>query len=486
MVNSVAPTLPSTAERRATGRAARKEAPRSTLATLTDGARDPLGIIAAQNATRQQDLVPLRIERMAASAFAFYRGTAALMAADLAAGASSGIQVASCGDAHVSNFGFYASPQRTLVFDLNDFDESAWAPWEWDLKRLVTSLVIAGQSAGRDDAVTKDAAEAAVRQYVRSLRESRRLTPLARYYEHFDAEGGLATGSKASRKVLRDAISHAQRRTSERAMRKITTTGDDGRLRFVEEPPTMTHIGADRERALTDALRGYLVSTRPDIRLLLAHYEISDTVRRVVGVGSVGTRCFVSALVDGDGHGLLMQTKEAARSVLIQYGERPQPGELTGIIDADGEGARVVVADRDTANVEETVAAITEPRLSVLRELPATVVLPVIHLSATYIETADKVAGLFVPAVIGIAVLAFIAWAIWGPAPSLSYGLVAAVAVLIAALKFLRQPLPESWQDLDLPLLLSWAIEHWRLENVPRQEAIPLDENTPAFSKEPW
>lgn len=353
MVNSVAPTLPSTAERRATGRAARKEAPRSTLATLTDGARDPLGIIAAQNATRQQDLVPLRIERMAASAFAFYRGTAALMAADLAAGASSGIQVASCGDAHVSNFGFYASPQRTLVFDLNDFDESAWAPWEWDLKRLVTSLVIAGQSAGRDDAVTKDAAEAAVRQYVRSLRESRRLTPLARYYEHFDAEGGLATGSKASRKVLRDAISHAQRRTSERAMRKITTTGDDGRLRFVEEPPTMTHIGADRERALTDALRGYLVSTRPDIRLLLAHYEISDTVRRVVGVGSVGTRCFVSALVDGDGHGLLMQTKEAARSVLIQYGERPQPGELTGIIDADGEGARVVALQRILQGVSD-------------------------------------------------------------------------------------------------------------------------------------
>lgn len=153
--------------------------------------------------------------------------------------------------------------------------------------------------------------------------------------------------------MLRDAISHAQRRTSERAMRKITTAGDDGRLRFVEEPPTMTHISADRERALTDALRGYLASTRPDIRLLLAHYEISDTVRRVVGVGSVGTRCFVSALVDGDGHGLLMQTKEAGRSVLIQYGERPQPGELTGIIDAEGEGARVVALQRILQGVSD-------------------------------------------------------------------------------------------------------------------------------------
>lgn len=125
------------------GRVARRAVPRRSLAHLDTDGRDPLGILAAQDAGRVPELVPLRAERMSASPFAFYRGTAALMAVDLAASPSSGILVASCGDAHVANFGFYVSPQRTLVFDLNDFDEAGWAPWEWDLKRLVTSIVIA-------------------------------------------------------------------------------------------------------------------------------------------------------------------------------------------------------------------------------------------------------------------------------------------------------------------------------------------------------
>src|SRR5690606_20732057 len=128
------PLLPDHGVREAEGRERRRDVPRSRLSRLGDGPRDPIGIIQAQNATRVPDLVPLRIERMAASPFAFYRGTAAIMAADLAAGPSSGILVPSCGDAHVANFGFYASRQRTLVFDLNDFDEAAWAPWEWDVK----------------------------------------------------------------------------------------------------------------------------------------------------------------------------------------------------------------------------------------------------------------------------------------------------------------------------------------------------------------
>jgi len=143
-------TRPSTIpERIAKGRDARRAVARSTLSRLTPGDRDPLGILDAQNALRQPDLVPLRIERMSANPFAFYRGTAAIQAADLAREPHSGILVASCGDAHVSNFGFYASPQRTLMFDLNDFDESAWAPWEWDLKRLIASVVIVGQSTNR-------------------------------------------------------------------------------------------------------------------------------------------------------------------------------------------------------------------------------------------------------------------------------------------------------------------------------------------------
>lgn len=353
MVNPASLAPASTARRLEAGTAARKNTPRRRLADLVVDGRDPLGILAAQDATRVADLVPLRRERMSASAFAFYRGTAALMAADLAAGPSSGILVASCGDAHVSNFGFYASPQRTLVFDLNDFDEAAWAPWEWDLKRLVASIVIAGQSNGRDEAATTSAARAAVRQYATSLRQGTAAAPLARYYQHFDAAGGLTGGSKASRRVLTRAIADASRRTTEQAARKLTRVDAEGRVRFIETPPTMTVLDPDVAASVGDALAAYLETTRADIRLLLKHYEMADTVRRVVGVGSVGTRCYLSALVDGDGSMLLMQTKEAGRSVLIDHGRCAQPPDLDGLIRARGQGARVVAMQRILQGVSD-------------------------------------------------------------------------------------------------------------------------------------
>lgn len=319
---------------------------------MTTG-RDPLGILAAQNATRVPELVPLRTERMSASPFAFYRGTAALMAADLGAGPSSGILVASCGDAHIANFGFYASPQRTLVFDLNDFDEAAWAPWEWDLKRLVASIVVAGRAGSRDDEVTRAAARAAVEQYVAALREGRDSSPLERYYQHFDAEGGLHGGSKAARKVLRAAISDAERRTGERATRRLTVTDEGGRRRFVEQPPTMTHVDDALARSVESSLDDYLLTTRPDIRVLLRHYAVSDTVRRVVGVGSVGTRCYVTVLADADDNALLLQTKEAGRSVLIEHGRSPQPPDVASYIADHGEGGRVVAMQRILQGVSD-------------------------------------------------------------------------------------------------------------------------------------
>ncbi|WP_431804710.1 DUF2252 domain-containing protein [Microbacterium sp. bgisy203] len=343
----------STADLAAQGRDRRRATPRRSIANLVTTGRDPLSILDAQNASRVAELVPLRTERMSASPFTFYRGTAALMAADLAAGPSSGILVASCGDAHVSNFGFYASPQRTLVFDLNDFDEAAWAPWEWDVKRLVASIVIAAQASGRDGAVTRTAAEGAVHQYAHALRESRASSPVGRYYQHFDAAGGLGDGSSSARRVLRDAIADAEERTSERATRKLTTRGEDGLRRFVEQPPTMTHIDDAATREITGALEKYLLTTRSDIRLLLRHYVASDTVRRVVGVGSVGTRCYVSVLVDGDGHALLMQTKEAGRSVLIEYGGCAQPSEIDELIANEGEGGRVVALQRILQGVSD-------------------------------------------------------------------------------------------------------------------------------------
>ncbi|WP_448256180.1 DUF2252 domain-containing protein [Microbacterium aurum] len=341
------------ADERAAGRTQRRRAPRRALSQLATTGRDPLGILAAQNETRLPELVPLRAERMAASAFAFYRGTAALMAADLAAGPSSGIHVASCGDAHVANFGFYASPQRTLVFDLNDFDEAAWAPWEWDLKRLVASIVVAGQATARDDAVTRDAAEAAVRQYATALRQGQLAPPIERYYQHFDAAGGLRSGSKDARRTLRAAIASAQKRTGEKATRKLTVLGEDGRRRFVEEPPTMTHIGPELEARVTSSLHEYLATTRADIRLLVSHYTATDTVRRVVGVGSVGTRCYVTVLVARDGSALLMQTKEAGRSVLVEYGGCPQSPEITEFVAQTGEGGRVVALQRILQGVSD-------------------------------------------------------------------------------------------------------------------------------------
>ena len=344
---------PSSAQRAAEGRAARRLAPRRGLAELVTGDRDPLGILEGQNAGRVPELVPLRAERMAASPFAFYRGTAALMAADLSRSAGSGIPVASCGDAHVANFGLYASPQRTLVFDLNDFDEAAWAPWEWDVKRLVTSVVIAGQATGRDERVVTEAARATVRAYAQAIAAYTRRSALARYYEHFDVSGGRAVRDKAGRRVVRAAVRHAERRTGERAARKLTEADAAGRLRFVEAPPAMTHLDELTASLVEGAIAGYLATAGVDIRLLLQHYRVSDTVRRAVGVGSVGTRCFVTIFQDGDGNTLLLQTKEAGPSVLVEYGGCPQPGGVRDEWEAAGQGARVVSLQRILQGVSD-------------------------------------------------------------------------------------------------------------------------------------
>lgn len=343
----------SRASQAAEGRSHRRSTPRRTLAQLESTGRDPLAILDAQNATRVPDLVPLRIERMSASPFAFYRGTAALMAADLARGASTGIHVASCGDAHVANFGLYASPQRTLVFDLNDFDEAAWAPWEWDLKRLTTSLVIGGQATGRDEAVIREAVLTTVRTYATSVAAYARRSPVARYYEHFDATGALAVADKAGRRVVRGAIRQAEKRTGERAARKLTEQDADGRLRFVEAPPAMAHVDAETAAKVEHSVAAYLETTTADIRLLLEHYVVSDTVRRAVGVGSVGTRCYVTALQDGDDHTLLLQTKEAGASVLVEHGGAEQPPDFAARIEHQGEGARVVALQRILQGVSD-------------------------------------------------------------------------------------------------------------------------------------
>ena len=335
------------------GRAARERTPRESLAVLPTGERDPMGILDAQDETRVPELVPIRTERMAANPFAFYRGTAALMAADLGRSPSTDLLVGSCGDAHVANFGLYGSPQRTLVFDLNDFDEAAWAPWEWDLKRLVTSIVIAGQATSRDDRVIRDAALEAVRTYARSLRAGAKRSPLKRYYDRFDALAAEEAADAETRDVIAGAVRDAERRTGKRAARKLTTFDDDGRIVFVESPPTMTHVGALMEGRVLSVLDQFRESVSVDIRALLQKYSLSDVSLRVVGVGSVGTRCFLLSMQDGDDGVLILQGKEAGRSVLIEHGG----------IEQHGEGGRVVAMQR-------ILQAVSDPFLGHVRRSP--------------------------------------------------------------------------------------------------------------------
>ncbi|MFJ4223193.1 DUF2252 domain-containing protein [Microbacterium sp. NPDC089695] len=344
----------------AAGVGSRKSTPRRALAALANAPRDPLGILDAQNRSRIPDLVPLRMTRMAASPFAFYRGTAALMAADLAAAPHSGILVASCGDAHVSNFGFYASAQRSLMFDLNDFDEAAWAPWEWDVKRLVASIVIGGQATGRPDSVIDEAALAAVSAYVRGIRRASTLSPTSRYFTHFDVESTKGMLDKESRRAIRSAVAQAERRTGERAVRRLTEEDAAGRRRFRHEAPTTTPIDEHQRAQVHDLVAQYRRTVNPDVALLFQHYGVSDVARRVVGVGSVGTRCFLVLFQDGDGNTLLMQPKQAVQSVLVEYGRIPQPQQLSDMIAAHGEGARVVAMQR-------ILQALSDPFLGHLR-----------------------------------------------------------------------------------------------------------------------
>ena len=336
----------SAAARAAEGREVRRRLPRSALAHLADGPRDPLGILDRQNATRVPELVPLRRERMSASPFAFYRGTAALQAADFAGEDHSGILVPSCGDAHVANFGFYGSRQRRLVFDLNDFDEAAWAPWEWDVKRLVASIVVAGQSTSRDDRVIGRAVRGAVRTYARGMGANPGQNPLVRFFAHFDVNAVADTLDRQTRAVVKRAVRDAAKRTGDRASRRLTTTGDDGRLVFVEQAPTMTHPADEAAIRLRANVDRYARSASVDIRVLLTNYVVSDLVRRVVGVGSVGTVCSLVLFQDGDGNALILQAKEAGRSVLEEYGGIAQPAAFHEHVQEHGQGGRVVALQR--------------------------------------------------------------------------------------------------------------------------------------------
>ncbi|OJX97996.1 uncharacterized protein (DUF2252 family) [Salana multivorans] len=340
----VDPDLP--AERlRSIGVETRSTAPRRALGTLVRGPRAALEILAEQNTGRLADLVPLRWARMLQDPFSFYRGSAAVMAADLAASPSSGIEVVSCGDAHLSNFGLFAAPDRQLLFDLNDFDEGAAAPWDWDLKRLVTSAVVGGQHAGYAPDVVERIARDTTRQYLVTLRYVLGMDALQRLYLRGHPERALKQFSPELRAVMERAMRSAQRRTSERVFKRMMTTTDEG-LRLVENPPILTHLSGITSRELGDAYQAYARAVAPEIQLALRSFRYVDSARRVVGVGSVGTRCYLWVMTGPVGEPLVLQIKEATPSVLEQYGEVVQPTAFRRVAQVLGDGGRVVAAQR--------------------------------------------------------------------------------------------------------------------------------------------
>jgi uncharacterized protein (DUF2252 family) len=305
------------------GKSLRSSLPRRGHAELSLPDRDPVGLIAGQNESRLADLVPVRIGRMLQSPFAYYRGTAAVMAHDLAAAAVTGQRVVCCGDAHISNFGLFASPERRLLFDLNDFDEVSTAPWEWDVKRFAASVVIGGRDIGLTETACFDSATSAVSAYRTVLRELYSRTALERYFFQVETDMLEKLASPERRKLLTQTAKKARRRTSDQVLDKLVMVDDHGQRVIKDDPPIARHIANVELDAFQDLFAQYYRSMRPDTALLLSQFRLVDFILRVVGVGSVGTRCFVLLLVGPAGEPLFLQAKEAPPSVLESHGREP-------------------------------------------------------------------------------------------------------------------------------------------------------------------
>jgi uncharacterized protein (DUF2252 family) len=309
------------AERYAIGRRLRKQVPRSSLADwrVPDGRQDPVAQVVEAHAGRLEWLIPVRIGRMAASPYAFLRGTAGIMAADFARLPATGITPIICGDAHLGNFGFYASPERDLVFDLNDFDEAHPGAWEWDLRRLATSVWVAGRQNGSGEDACADAVARCVSAYRDQLRTLADRPLLARSFERLDVDQLGVGASPGLRKEVQRAVRQARRRTSDRALPRFTEERDGAR-RIVAEPPLITRPAPADAELLAAGLDAYLRTLPPHWARVVGGYTLVDIAHKVVGVGSVGLRAYV-ALLEGSSPDdvLFLQLKQARRSVLGPY-----------------------------------------------------------------------------------------------------------------------------------------------------------------------
>jgi uncharacterized protein (DUF2252 family) len=344
------------------GRAVRKRVPRSAHAVWDlrhSDDRDPLEILQAQAEARVPELVPIRYGRMLASAFAFYRGAAAIMADDLATTPTTGLTVQLCGDAHLANFGGFSAPDRTMVFDLNDFDETLPGPFEWDIKRLVASFAVASRDRGFSGTMSRRLTSDVVTSYRDAIADFAGMSRLDVWYTRLDADDleqrWVAALDASTLARFHKNLAKARRKTSRRAFSRYTTTGPDGMLRPVSDPPFVVPLdelvdGTELEQAramVADFFDRYLSSLPDDKQFLLRGYRLVGAARKVVGVGSVGTRCWILLLVGEHDSmdDLVLQIKEAVPSVLEPYlGTSVYPSHGRRVV----EGQRVMQAASDT------------------------------------------------------------------------------------------------------------------------------------------
>ncbi len=345
-------------ERAAHGRKARELVPRSRHGEWTPppDRTDPLEILALQATTRLPDLVPIRYGRMAASPFAFFRGAAAVMAADLACDVHSHLDVQLCGDAHLVNFGGFATPERDMIFDVNDFDETIPGPFEWDLKRLAASIEVAARARSFDEPLRRKLVALSSKGYRDAIRDFGAMRNLDVWYLKLDAEtliGRWGTDAKSSViEAFQQRVQKAQGKDHLRAVAKLTEKVD-GKFRFRADPPLLTPmdqlLDADNEAEMVQniarALIEYRVTLSGDRQHLLNRYEFTDLARKVVGVGSVGTRCWVALLIGRDeGDPLVLQIKEAEHSVAEPF---LRASEYSNMGQRVVEGQRLVQSSSD-------------------------------------------------------------------------------------------------------------------------------------------
>jgi uncharacterized protein (DUF2252 family) len=332
---------------------ARRLVPRSDHAEWEPATRDPGQILARQDESRVPELVPVRYERMLSSPFAFFRGGAAIMAADLATTPTVGLETQLCGDAHLANFGVFAAPDRRLVFDCNDFDETCRGSFEWDVKRLAASIAVAGRERGFDEKERRQAIRSGVSAYRRSMRRFAAMRNIDVWYSRLDVEPALKVlRSRVEERRYRrieQGLAKARGKDSLRALRKLTFESDGG-LRIVSDPPLIVPVeeltdataGENRLRLVLDAYRESLTDDR---RRLIGSYRYVHAARKVVGVGSVGTRAWIVLLLGRDSNDpLFLQAKEAQRSVLEPHvGASPYRNHGRRVV----EGQRLMQAASD-------------------------------------------------------------------------------------------------------------------------------------------